>query len=190
MTEGAYRVETAAGPLRNGLTDSLLFLSQLLPVFGEFVPAEELAPAFGISAEEIGSAQIVSTGLRDIFVPVRDRKTLFSLKPNFDRITELSKKYNAVGIHVFALDPPGEESTAHCRNFAPLYGIPEESATGSSNGALACYLFERGVTENTFLFKQGDILDAPSNIYARLTLEDGKITKVECGGEAIIDEAQ
>lgn len=35
--------------------------------------------------------------------------------------------------------------TAHCRNFAPLYGIDEESATGSSNGALACYLFENGM---------------------------------------------
>lgn len=30
-----------------------------------------------------------------------------------------------------------------CRNFAPLYDINEEAATGTSNGALACYLYEQ-----------------------------------------------
>ncbi|MDR0424261.1 MAG: PhzF family phenazine biosynthesis protein, partial [Clostridiales Family XIII bacterium] len=32
----------------------------------------------------------------------------------------------------------------HCRNFAPLYGIPEEAATGTSNGALTWYLYTHG----------------------------------------------
>ena len=39
-------------------------------------------------------------------------------------------------MHLFALS----EENIICRNFAPLYDIDEEAATGTSNGALACYL--------------------------------------------------
>jgi predicted PhzF superfamily epimerase YddE/YHI9 len=38
------------------------------------------------------------------------------------------------------------------------------------------------------LFKQGDLLNSPSNIYVQLTIKDQRIEKVECGGEVIIDE--
>jgi len=38
------------------------------------------------------------------------------------------------------------------------------------------------------LFKQGDLSDAPSNIYVQLIIKDKRIVKVECGGEVIIDE--
>ena len=82
--------------------------------------------------------------------------------------------------------------TAHCRNFAPLHGIDEESATGSSNGALACYLFEKGLlspaSEYRLLFRQGDSLNAPSDIHVHLKVTEGKIEKVECGGEVVVDQ--
>ena len=63
------------------------------------------------------------------------------MKPDFEKITAVSKKYNVIGYHVFTLETKFD-STAHCRNFAPLYDIPEESATGTSYGALSCYLFK------------------------------------------------
>src|SRR5262249_19519645 len=115
-------------------------------------------------------------------------------KPNLAFLSELNQKTDSIGMHVFSLDPPGSIYTAHCRNFAPLYGIDEESATGSSNGALACYLFEKGVlspnSEHKLLFRQGDSLDAPSDIYVYLSTSEGAINKVECGGEVVIDEAR
>ena len=40
---------------------------------------------------------IVSTGLPDIMLPVTSREKLNSMKPDFARLTELSRKYNAVG---------------------------------------------------------------------------------------------
>ena len=45
-----------------------------------------------------------------------------------------------VGYHVFTLESL-YGANANCRNFAPLYDIPEEAATGTSNGALGCYLY-------------------------------------------------
>ena len=57
-------------------------------------------------------------------------------------LTELSKRLDVVGAHVFTLE--GSDGSylnpVFVRNFVPLYGIPKESATGTSNCALACAL--------------------------------------------------
>jgi PhzF family phenazine biosynthesis protein len=144
-----YQVEVPIGLCEITLSDSSIFLSQHSPVFGQVIPEEEIAPVLGISVRDIHSThlkpQIVSTGLRDIFVPVVTQDCLFSLCPNHDQITNLSEKYDAIGLHVFSLESSEKTTTAYCRNFAPRYGIPEESATGSSNGALGCYLFQQGI---------------------------------------------
>lgn len=59
--------------------------------------------------------------------------------------------------------------TARCRNFAPLYGIDEEAATGTSNGALTYYLHSQGrISEqdvNTFI--QGESMGKPSIIKSK-----------------------
>jgi len=38
-------------------------------------------------------AQIVSTGLRDIIVPIRSMEVLNGIKPDFEKVSEISKKY-------------------------------------------------------------------------------------------------
>ncbi|GMA68163.1 hypothetical protein GCM10025884_17900 [Leuconostoc gelidum subsp. gelidum] len=75
-------------------------------------------------------------------VPIKSTKYLQQLDPNFNVMTELSKEQNVIGVHAFALEEGKDNITAICRNFAPLYDIDEESATGTSNCALACYLFK------------------------------------------------
>jgi PhzF family phenazine biosynthesis protein len=191
-----YQVEIPVGLCEVTLSDSLIFLSQPLPVFGQVIPEEEIASVLDISVNDIQfthlKPQIVSTGLRDIFVPVVTQDCLFALHPHHEQITKLSEKYDVIGLHVFSLVSSEKTTTAYCRNFAPRYGIPEESATGSSNGALGCYLFQQGILisseKHMLLFKQGDLLNAPSNIYVQLLIKNKRIDKVECGGEVIIDE--
>ncbi len=191
-----YQLETPAGLCEITLNDSLVFLSQRLPVFGDVIPVEEIASVLGISVSDIQSTrlspQIVSTGLRDIVVPVATRDCLSAIQPNYEQITKLSEKYDVIGLHVFSLESSEETTDAFCRNFAPRYGIFEESATGSSNGALGCYLFQQNMLspseKHTLLFKQGDQLNEPSNIYVHLIANDGTIERVECGGEIVIDE--
>lgn len=48
-----------------------------------------------------------------------------------------------VGVHAFTRDT--KEGIAESSNFCPLYGIDEEAATGTSNGALTYYLFNNHV---------------------------------------------
>ena len=187
----ACTLDTPAGTCAISINGPFVYLSQFLPEFGKYIDVEEIAPTLGIDCAHIQSTQlkpqIVSTGLKDILIPIASQKALFSMCPNHTLITQLCEKYDVIGMHVFTLDPFTESVTAQCRNFAPRYGIPEESATGSSSGALACYLFQHNRTEKeTMLFQQGDILDSPSDIYIRLTAQC-KIEKVECGGEVVID---
>lgn len=158
--------------------------------------------------------EMISTGLPDIMMPVADRKQLESISPDFPALTELSKKYNVVGVHAFTLDggqfrPVKEDGksisgstdsdpavTAFCRNFAPLYDIDEEAATGTSNGALTYYLMRNELVVpahscdmatgkcGTFAdccFIQGEAMGRPSAICSRT---DGE--KIQVGGSAVI----
>lgn len=129
--------------------------------------------------------EMVSTGLPDIMMPVRDEKELSAIAPDFKALSRLSEKYEVVGVHAFTVN--SEDGAIHCRNFAPLYGIDEEAATGTSNGALTYYLYKNGLlregTENLFI--QGEAMSRPSKITSRLTLDDGNV-KIQVGGSAAI----
>ncbi|MGD8539840.1 MAG: PhzF family phenazine biosynthesis protein [Candidatus Aminicenantes bacterium] len=193
VQSGKYRLETKAGILDIDVRDNrTVFMAQVLAQFFEKITGEEIIKCLNISEDQILPnlpIQIVSTGLRDILVPVKNLKVLLSLKPDFNKISSVSKKYNVVGLHVFSLETKFK-STAHCRNFAPLYGIPEESATGTSNGALSCYLFKHNKVIKDqishLVFEQGYSMKKPSEILANLKIEDSKILEVHVGGTAII----
>jgi PhzF family phenazine biosynthesis protein len=138
--------------------------------------------------------QIVSTGLKDIMIPIRNYKDLQSIQPDFEKIKQVSRKYDTVGYHLFTLEPVHQEAIAHCRNFAPLYGIKEESATGTSNAALAAYLFQYKrikPNERNLKFEQGYGMDEPSEILVRLDTNKDSITNIMVGGYgSIIEERE
>lgn len=110
---------------------------------------------------------IVSVGLADIIMPVGDEKTLASAVQNEEEVSALSRELNVTGVHMFCLD--GRGHTAKCRNFAPLYGIAEECATGTANGGLYRYLVKNGVIKpgSPASFLQGEAMGRPSVVYAK-----------------------
>jgi PhzF family phenazine biosynthesis protein len=185
---GKYCQETKAGILGVEVQkDGTIFMEQALPKFGDAVDAGEVARSLGMGPRSLLPdlpAQIVSTGLCDIIVPVT---SLLNLKPDFNEIAAISKKYRAVGYHVFSLETK-YRATAHCRNFAPLFGIPEEAATGTSSGALACYLFKHGTISEEqarrLVFEQGYGMKRPSEILVRLDFKGHEIERVHVGGRA------
>lgn len=118
--------------------------------------------------------EVISTGLPDIILPVATVDILNALSPDMDALSALSDELHVVGVHAFAIADDGY--TAHVRNYAPLYGIPEESATGTANAALTHYLHRHGIissaTECRFL--QGETMGRPSIVTIKL-LQDGTI---------------
>ncbi len=116
--------------------------------------------------------EVISTGLPDIIMPVGTVQGLNALKPDMDALTELSRELNVIGVHAFALSDDGY--TAHVRNFAPLYGVPEESATGTANAALNYYLYRRNIVKHDeeCRFMQGEVMQRPS-VVATTMNKDG-----------------
>ncbi|MCM1989338.1 PhzF family phenazine biosynthesis isomerase [Oceanirhabdus seepicola] len=145
IDDGKYTQETKAGVLEVEVeSDGKIIMDQALLEFYEVIDSQEICDSLNIPSDFIHETmpiQVVSTGIRDIFVPVKNIQCINSIKPDFNKVSEISKKYNVTGYHVFTLETL-EGATAHCRNFAPLYDIPEEAATGTSNGALSCYLYK------------------------------------------------
>jgi PhzF family phenazine biosynthesis protein len=105
------------------------------------------------------------------------------MRPNFEQISSISRKFDTIGIHAFALD----NGKIICRNFAPLYDIPEESATGTANCALACYLYHHNIIRRKeFEFEQGYSLNSPSQITVLLETQNDDINNVIVGGTGYI----
>ncbi len=188
-----YSQQTKAGKLNVTVeNDGSITMEQTLPKYLGVIASNEVADVLNIERELFKSTclpcEIISTGLADIIVPV-PLGSLDSIKPNFDAISALSEKYNAVGLHVFEVPHLPNNITATCRNFAPLFGIPEESATGSACGALACYFAKHNITpERNYKFNQGLSMNSPSIIIAKVreqVISNGtEITQVEVSGKA------
>ena len=192
---GLYSQQTRAGILCvEAREDGIIMMNQATPVFSKELDkaaAAEVADALQLVQDGLVSdlpLQIVSTGLRDLLVPVRSMDILNSIRPDFGKVRDISRKYKAVGVHLFTLETLSG-STAHCRDLAPVVGIPEESATGTASGALACYLYRHGRigtdSLDNIVFEQGYTMGLPSEILASLRVEDVEIREIRVGGKAL-----
>lgn len=191
IAPGDYALHTRSGDLEIEVGKDAVWMDMAAPKDGRtFSEAEqaELYAAYGLTLADRPAGlepQAVSTGLMDILLPVKDLETLDRAVQNEAEVTRLSQRYDVVGVHMFCPNTP--DAAAHCRNFAPLYAIPEEAATGTSNGALTYYLYRRGLiqagADNRFV--QGEKMGKPSEILSRIT-GDGDGVKVRVGGRALI----
>ena len=134
--------------------------------------------------------EIISTGLPDIMLPVRSKEELEALNPDMAALAELSRKLEVVGVHAFV--QIGDGYTAHVRNFAPLYGVDEESATGTANAALTHYLQRQGLIQpgSECSFLQGEKMGRPSVVETLLrpdgTVYVGGQSRIVAKGELLV----
>ncbi|WP_017222105.1 PhzF family phenazine biosynthesis protein [Moritella dasanensis] len=194
LATGQYVQRTKAGLLPIAIaSNSQVIMDQQLPkMLGSFC-YQDIAAVIGIECSILASTKLpieaISTGLADLIIPVPTGH-LDLIEPNSDIIADFCKQHDLVGFHVFELCPSDSEFTASCRNFAPLFGIPEESATGSSSGALACYLAKHvplasdNKNHNHYVFEQGRAMNCTSIITASVESNDSTITRVKVGGLA------
>ena len=191
ISPGDYALHTRSGDLEIGVGADAVWMDMAAPQDGRSFSAQEqeaLYAAYGLSLADRPEGlepQAVSTGLMDILLPVKDQETLDRALQNEGEVTRLSEHYGVVGVHMFCPHTP--DAAAHCRNFAPLYAIPEEAATGTSNGALTYYLYRRGLIRagEVNRFVQGEKMGKPSEILSSITEDAGGI-KVRVGGRALL----
>jgi PhzF family phenazine biosynthesis protein len=134
------------------------------------VSRETLEKVLNITDDQLGNsfgikATIYSTGLYDLLVPISTRQDLNGIQINREEMIIDSKEKDMVGYHCYTI----EDEIIYVRNFAPLFGIDEESATGTSNGALLTLLFEKSVIkEGHYKIIQGEEMGKPTTIYGRI----------------------
>lgn len=191
LDKPCYTIETKSGILRvTAGEDGLILMEQNAPRFYETLDKVDLQRCFcpDIIADDM-PVQIVSTGLKDILVPISSPAALGDMIPDFAEVSRLSREKDCVGVHAFSLEREAGEGglTAVCRNFAPLYGIKEESATGTSNCALACYLYRYGLKQPGYVFEQGRNLNSISRIYVRVEGGDDAVSGVSVGGYGYVE---
>lgn len=162
--------------------------------FGKIEDLSLITKALNIEERDIGmgnkyiSPEIISTGLRDIIVPIKNKEILDNLNPNHLEIIKLTKKLGVIGIHTFYLADE-DLSKVYVRKFAPLVGLNEESATGTSNGSLLYYLKKNNLIEdNQITALQGNSINRPSQIKCYINVEDDLYRiKVEGKARIVID---
>ncbi len=135
-----------------------------------------------------GAIDVISTGLRDIILEVSGIETLKSMNVRRESMIKICREYNLIGMHVVSRETIEQDSDFSCRNFAPIVGIDEESATGTSNASLLYYCIRNDNNfdyDRTYKIEQGYFMNSPSNIYAKADKESGSIY---VGGIARIDK--
>ena len=183
LAKGRCICHTQAGDLSIEVGEKVLMQMATPRIVDTITDSEEIYRAIGVTDyQPTLPVQIAYSGLPDIMIPLRDVAMLQSLKPDMEAITAITRKYEAVSFHVFAF--ADDSHTAHVRDFAPLYDIPEESATGTANAALTHYLQKNGRIPSTgdFSFLQGEAMGRPSVVATRIN-QDGTIY---VGGSATI----
>lgn len=194
IANGFYDILTAAGSLKVNVIDDYVWMESAFPSIAKTIneaDAIELYDAYALSKEDMHpqlKPMAVSSGLTDIMLPVASKDALMKAIQDKQEVISLSRKHNVVGVHMFALSNE-KEVTAYCSNFAPLYGIDEECATGTSNAALTYYLHYHGLleehNENTFI--QGEHMGRRAEIKSILS-HDKEKTEILIGGSAVISK--
>jgi trans-2,3-dihydro-3-hydroxyanthranilate isomerase len=143
-------------------------LTQSPPQFGnvcEDVPG--LANALGLERDDLSlslPAQVVSTGVGHLLVPVQNRAAIACAHPDAQRLAKILNAVDGEGCYLYCLDAVLPASAAHARFFNPTMGIVEDSATGTAAGPLACQLVRLGIFKDgsTITIEQGYEMKRPS----------------------------
>jgi predicted PhzF superfamily epimerase YddE/YHI9 len=159
-----------------------------------FTPAKEL-PFAGhpVVGTHWVLAHLDRVALREPVTDVRFELGVGVLPADLHVAGSLNRACQAVGTdcaHVFTFETERPEATVHVRMFAPMLGVPEDPATGSSNGAMGAYLVHHRalpITEPTthVVSEQGAELGRPSTLYVEVDSAGEKITAVRVGGEVV-----
>jgi len=170
---------------------------QPIPVFGEILTRQALvADLLSLPKGELDPLlpiQTVSSGLPFLFVPLRSIAAMREINFRTD-VWERHFSRNPDRQHIFTFTTETEydDSTVHCRMFAPAMGISEDPATGAASGPLGAFLVEHGAIDKkadgnyVIRSEQGFEMGRPSFIDIMIKKNNQQYEEVKIGGTAIV----
>jgi trans-2,3-dihydro-3-hydroxyanthranilate isomerase len=158
---------------------------------GDDIEAEIIAAACSLATSDIEIANhspcIASCGISLAFAEVKTRSALAAARPRIEVFTKHLPADRITGILLYVKDRR-DGFDLQVRMFAPLYGVPEDPATGSANVALAGLLASlRPEPDLTLDLRIGQGIDMgrPSLLEAGAEKKNGKITSLSIGGRCV-----
>jgi trans-2,3-dihydro-3-hydroxyanthranilate isomerase len=182
---GEIRLETGAGIIpvrleREGSRIVFGWMSQPVPTVQTYELAEALLAALGVEESRL-PIELYDNGLHHVYVMLGSEDEIAALEPDQ---TALKRLPDVLGVNCFA----GSGTAWKTRMFAPAGGVPEDPATGSAAGPLACHVVRHRLVEpgTELRISQGVEIKRPSTLYARVEGTPEEIEKVEVGGSAVV----
>jgi trans-2,3-dihydro-3-hydroxyanthranilate isomerase len=178
--------------LREGaaIVGARLAAPQPLDRRGEVAP-DVVAAACGLGADDVETINhrpcIASCGIPFVFAELKTRGALSAARPQSDVFSKHVTAELATGILLYVR---GQDAGVdiEARMFAPLYGIPEDPATGSANLALAGLLADlRGESDLRLDLRivQGVDMGRESMLEATAEKRGGRVTGLWIGGRCV-----
>jgi trans-2,3-dihydro-3-hydroxyanthranilate isomerase len=154
-------------------------MTQPIPIVAPYGPERELLDALGVERSEL-PVEVYDNGVEHVYVALATEEAVASLTPDLGALEKLP----ALGFNCFA----GSGARWKTRMFAPGMSVPEDPATGSAAGPLACHLARHGRVAfgAEIQVSQGAELGRPSTLYARVEGSGDRIERVEVGGAAVV----
>jgi trans-2,3-dihydro-3-hydroxyanthranilate isomerase len=160
-------------------------MRQPVPTVAPLPRPERLLRAVGVPRSGL-PVEVYDNGMRHAFVALDDEAAVARLAPDLAAVARLSSELGAlfVGVNCFA----GAGRRWKTRMFCPAAGVPEDAATGSAAGPLACHLARHGLIAfgDEIEIAQGAELERPSTLLARVTGSAAAIERVEVAGAAVV----
>ena len=155
-------------------------MSQPIPEVSPFDQEAELLAALRIERSEL-PIELYDLGITFVYVALPSEEAVAALEPDY---AALARVQGYVGTYCFA----GSGTRWKARMFAPADGVPEDPATGSAAGPLACHLARHGWIGwgEEIEISQGEEIGRPSTLYARARGSAEAIERVEVGGSAVV----
>jgi trans-2,3-dihydro-3-hydroxyanthranilate isomerase len=155
-------------------------MSQPIPTVRPFERGDELLAALGVDGSAL-PLELYESGLGNVYVLLPSEEAVASVAPN---LGELGAVMGTVHANCVA----GSGRRWKTRMFAPADGVPEDPATGSAAGPLACHLARHGLIAfgEEIEISQGAEIGRPSTLYARVEGSTDRIDEVEVGGSAVV----
>jgi trans-2,3-dihydro-3-hydroxyanthranilate isomerase len=185
-------VETDVGILPVRVRGNVATVVQSSPEPGPEVEPAEVARAAGTTAASWPPAQVWSTGVPQLMLPVEDVAALESARPDEDALMALGARDGWLGLSLYAglggEDREEERLHVRVRHFAPRLGIREDPVTGSAAGALGACLAAAGLADSgrlELVVSQGKDARRQGEVAVRVRCREGRPHQVQVGGRVV-----
>lgn len=197
IEEGNLTAETGAGivPIRVVMENGVphVTMTQVPPAFGAELDPGLVASVGGLTANDIvGTPQVVSTGLPFVITVLKNQDALKRAKMDvaaLERMRAESGEALADVMEPFwvTLDGATETGDTYSRLLLAPPSPAEDPFTGSATGAMASYLWAKGMIESPeFVAEQGHGMGRPGKATVKVLGPRNAISGVEVGGPGYV----